>query len=171
MDISWVGCVSNPLIFFPTNNTSGSICSAVFSVTYLNAEIDLLCPLCVTKLFQHKSSWCHCVTSVPVSSCVLPLNINFFKPPKRLQYHKAGKFFFFTQHIELSDVFDTFPKNYVYTEIRSLCTLHTAEDILAFNNALVYTAWLPLHRNWVKLVTLLVIWLLSIIVPLVSKEW
>lgn len=36
----------------------------------------------------------------------------FFKPPKRLQYHKAGKFFF-TQHIELSDVFDTFPKNYV----------------------------------------------------------
>lgn len=79
--------------------------------------------------------------------------------------------FSFTQHIELSDVFDTFPKNYVYTEIRSLCTLHTAEDILAFNNALVYTAWLPLHRNWVKLVTLLVIWLLSIIVPLVSKEW
>lgn len=43
--------------------------------------------------------------------------------------------------------------------------------LLAFNNALVYTAWLPLHRNWVKLVTLLVIWLLSIIVPLVSKEW
>lgn len=61
---------------------------------------------------SYSSTSLHGVTSVPVSSCVLPLNINFFKPPKRLQYHKAGKFFF-TQHIKLLNVFDKFPKNYV----------------------------------------------------------